>query len=177
VSPRARGQGNLIEFSVSQIVLPDQYRKPVQDGLGDALVTGMVKHFPMIDVHVVVTDAVPHPTDSTDVAFRNAAHLAIREALQGASPLLLEPIMNLEVICPGEHMGDVLADLNSRRGRIRDMEATEDAQKITADVPLAELFGYATALRSLTKGLAVQSMEPACYAPVPRDVQANILNY
>jgi elongation factor G len=177
VSPRARGQGNLIEFSVSKIVLPDLYRKAIQAGLEDALVTGMVKHFPMTDVHVVVTDGIPHPTDSTEVAFRSAAHLAIRDALQGANPLLLEPIMNLEVICPEEHMGDVLADLNSRRGRIRDMEATEDAQKITADVPLAELFGYATALRSMTKGLAVQSMEPACFAPVPRDVQANILNY
>jgi len=97
--------------------------------------------------------------------------------LQGADPVLLEPIMDVEVLCPEEHMGDVMADLNSRRGKIRDMEALEDVQKIHADVPLAELFGYTTALRSLTKGRASQSMEPQCYAEVPADVAEGLGGY
>jgi elongation factor G len=170
VEARERGKGNLVEFEVSKNVLPDTFRPAIVSGLSDALVTGMVRHFPMTDVRVTVTGAVVHPVDSSEVAFRSAAHLAIREALQAAQPLLLEPIMNLELICPEEHMGDVLADLNSRRGRIRDLEATPEGQKITADVPLAALFGYATALRSLTKGRASQSMEPTSYAPVPKEV-------
>ncbi len=170
VQPRERGKGNLIEFSVSKNVLPDAFRPAILSGLQDALVTGMVRHYPMTDVQVTVSGAEVHPMDSTELAFRSAAHLAIREALQGACPLLLEPIMNLELVCPEEHMGDVLADLNSRRGRIRDLESTPEGQKITADVPLAALFGYATTLRSLTKGRASQSMEPTAYAPVPQEV-------
>jgi elongation factor G len=97
--------------------------------------------------------------------------------LQKASPQLLEPIMNVEILCPEEHMGDVMADLNSRRGKIRDMEAVDDGQKISADVPLAELFGYSTVLRSLTKGRASQSMEPQTYAVVPDDVMAAMNSY
>ena len=177
VSPRERGSGNDIRFSISKNVLPEDYRASIRDGLQDALVTGMVKHYPMTDVQVEISDAEVHPTDSTELAFRSAAHLAIREALQGADPLLLEPIMNVDILCPEEHMGDVMADLNSRRGKIRDMETSEEGQRITADVPLAELFGYATALRSLTKGRANQSMEPECYAPVPKEVLANFSQY
>lgn len=177
VSPRQRGTGNEIKFSVSKKDLPDDFRIAIREGLEDALVTGIVKHFPMTDVEVMITDGVQHPTDSTEIAFRSAAHMAIREALEGGDPLLLEPIMNVEIVCPAEHMGDVMADLNSRRGKIRDMEDTEDAKKITADVPLAELFGYATTLRSLTKGRVDHSMEPVLFAPVPRGVQDNILNY
>lgn len=177
VSPRERGSGNQIRYLLSKNILPDAYRASISGGLQDALVTGMLKHYPMTDVQVEISDAEVHPTDSTELAFRSAAHLAIREALQKAQPQLLEPIMNVEIICPEEHMGDVMADLNSRRGKIRDMETNEDGQMITADVPLAELFGYATTLRSLTKGRANQSMEPECYAPVPDEVLANFSHY
>ena len=177
VSPRERGTGNKVEFAVSKNDLPQLYRPAIEEGIKAALVTGMVRHYPMTDLHVVVTDGVPHPTDSSEMAFRSVAHLAIREALQQAGPMLLEPIMNLEIICPEAHMGDVLADLNSRRGKIRDMEAIGETQKITADVPLSELFGYSTALRSLTKGRAEQSMEPAMFAPVPKEVQDAMPQY
>ncbi|WFB35788.1 elongation factor G [Kiritimatiellota bacterium B12222] len=177
VSPKARGTGNEIKFSVSKNILDKTYRTAIEDGLKDALVTGMLKHYPMTDIAVEITAADVHPTDSTELAFRSAAHLAIREALQAATPQLLEPIMNVEIICPEEHMGDVMADLNSRRGKIRDMEANEDGQKIKADVPLAELFGYTTTLRSLSKGRASQSMEPQTYAVVPDEVLAAMNTY
>jgi elongation factor G len=172
VSPAERGSGNQIDFGVSKKDLPEEYRVAVKDALHDALTTGILKHYPMNDVQVKVTRAEVHPTDSTELAFRSAAHMAVREALHAAGPILLEPIMNLEVLSPEEHMGDVMADLNSRRGKIRDMASTDDGQVITADVPLAELFGYATAIRSLSKGRATQSMEPAHYAPVPEAVTA-----
>ncbi len=177
VSPKERGTGNEIKISVSKNILDQEYRTAIEDGLKDALVTGMVKHFPMTDILVEITSAEVHPTDSTELAFRSAAHLAIREALQNASPQLLEPIMNVEVLCPEEHMGDVMADLSSRRGKIRDMEANEEGQKIAADVPLAELFGYTTTLRSLSKGRASQSMEPQTYAVVPDEVMAALNTY
>lgn len=177
ISPRERGAGNEIVFSVSKNILSEAFRAAIRDGLEDALVTGIVRHYPMTDVRVEIVAAEMHPTDSTELAFRSAAHLAVREALQKAGPQLLEPIMNVEILCPEEHMGDVMADLNSRRGKIRDMEAVDEGQKISADVPLAELFGYTTILRSLTKGRASQSMEPAFYAPVPENVLAAMSSY
>ena len=177
VEPLERGSGNEIKFSVSKSKISETYRAAIREGIEASLVTGMVKHFPMTDVRVSVTGGMEHPSDSSEIAFRSAAHMAIRDALQGGNPHLLEPIMNVEIVCPIENMGDVLADLSSRRGKVRDMENTGDAQKIRADVPLAELFGYATTLRSLTKGMADHSMEPAQFEPVPAEVQEKILNY
>ena len=172
VSPKQRGEGNEIKLSVSKKDLPEDYRVAITEALHDALTTGVLKHYPMNDVLIEVTGADVHPTDSTELAFRSAAHMAAREALQAATPILLEPIMNLEVLSPEEHMGDVMADLNSRRGKIRNMEASDDGQVIHADVPLAQLFGYTTALRSLSKGRASQSMEPAHYDEVPAEISA-----
>ncbi len=177
VFPQERGVGNKIDFKVSKKDLPEPFRVAITDGIQDALVTGVVRHYAMTDVGVEIVAAEVHPTDSTELAFRSASHVAIREALQGASPILLEPIMDVEVLSPEEHMGDVMADLNSRRGKIRDMEAVEEGQKISADVPLAELFGYTTALRSLSKGRASQSMEPQCYAEVPQAVADSLSAY
>lgn len=177
VFPQERGSGNQITFKVSKKILPEEFRVAITDGIQDALVTGVVRHYAMTDVGVEIIGADVHPTDSTELAFRSASHVAIREALQGASPILLEPIMDVEVLSPEEHMGDVMADLNSRRGKIRDMEAVDDGQKISADVPLAELFGYTTALRSLSKGRASQSMEPQCYAEVPAAVVEKMPTY
>jgi len=177
VFPQKRGVGNRIEFKVSKKDLSEPFRVAITEGIEDALVTGVVRHYAMTDVGVEIVAADVHPTDSTELAFRSASHVAIREALQGASPILLEPIMDVEVLSPEEHMGDVMADLNSRRGKIRDMEAVEEGQKISADVPLAELFGYTTALRSLSKGRASQSMEPQCYAEVPSAVADSLSAY
>lgn len=177
VEPRERGTGNKIEFSVSKNDLPEPYRSAVQEGVEDALVTGMLMNYPMTDVLVTVTDGVVQPGETSENAFKSCAHIGMRQVLLEANPLLLEPIMSVEIITPEENMGDVMADLNSRRGRIRDLEAVAEGQKITAEVPLAELFGYTTTLRSLTKGRASPSMEPTCFAEVPPDVMNTLQRY
>jgi elongation factor G len=110
------------------------------------------------------------------MAFRSAAVMALRDAVSNARPMLLEPVMLLEIETPEEHLGDVLGDLNSRRGRVREIKALADIQVVRAEVPLAEVFGYATALRSLTKGRASYTMEPRAFEPVPASMQDSILN-
>ena len=177
VAPRERGSGNRIEFKVNKNDLPEPYRSAVQEGIEDALVTGMLRNYRMVDVAVTVTDAVVQVSETSDNAFKSCAHIGMRQVLLEARPILLEPIMELEIHCPEEHMGDVMADLNGRRGKIRDMESAGEMQIITADVPLAELFGYTTALRSLSKGRASQSMEPSTFAEVPAEVQAAMPQY
>jgi elongation factor G len=127
-------------------------------------------------VEVTVTGGEYRHDESTDIAFRSAAVMALRAALRSAAPVLLEPIMGLEIVTPDEYMGDVLGDVNSRRGRVQDMNAVDGSQVLHAEVPLAELFGYATALRSLSKGRAVYSMEPKKFDVVPEALQADILN-
>jgi len=177
MEPRERGGGNRIQIAVSKKDFPENFRKASEEGIQDALVTGMLRNFPMTDVSVTITAAEVHPADSTEIAFRSCAHIGMRQLMLEAEPVLLEPIMAVEVITPEEHMGDVMADLNSRRGKIRDLEAAPEGQKICADVPLAELFGYTTTLRSLSKGRASQSMEPAQFAPVPPEVYAAMPRY
>ena len=129
--------------------------------------SGVVSNYPLADVAVTVTGGRFHPVDSSDIAFRSAASMAARDAASKASPALLEPLMNLEISTPEPHLGDVLADLNSRRAQVSDMSARDDLRIIRALVPLAELFGYATTLRSRSKGRASYSMEPAHFDLVP----------
>jgi elongation factor G len=176
VSPRERGAGNQVEIEIAQNALPAEFRQAIEEGIRDGLVTGIVGNFPLVDIAVRVTGGRMHPTDSTDVAFRSAAVMAFREAAEAANPTLLEPIMAVEIITPEEYMGDVLGDINGRRGKVRHMDATEAAQIIEADVPLSEMFGYATGLRSLTKGRASYSMEPRMFEIVPDSIQESILN-
>lgn len=177
VEPLPRGTGNQITIKPSKRDFPAEFRDAATEGIQDALVTGMLRNFPMVDVKVTIEDADVHPNESTEIAFRSCAHIGMRVVLLEAEPLLLEPIMNVEVLTPEENMGDVMADLNSRRGKIRDLEAIDDGQKISADVPLSELFGYTTTLRSLTKGRASQSMEPSAFAVVPEDVLKALPQY
>ncbi len=176
VAPLARGEGNRVGIAVSPEVLPKAFRAAVTDGLRDGLATGALGHFPMMDVRVTVTGASAHPAESTDVAFRSAAVLALREALAQAGPVLLEPIMALDVVTPEACLGDVLGDLNSRRGQVKNMKARGDEQEIDADVPLAELFGYATRLRSLSKGRAACTLTPSTFHPVPETEANQILS-
>ncbi len=176
VAPRPRGAGNELEFAVSADRIPVEFRDAVEEGLRDGLCTGVLGNYAMVDVAVRVTGGGFRPQESTDVAFKTAAVLALREALQAASPALLEPLMALEIVTPDEHMGDVLGDLNARRGRVRELEARDGAQIIRADVPLVELFGYATTLRSLSRGRASHTMEPRCFELVPAPLSAAILN-
>jgi len=176
VEPRERGIGNSIEFDVSSDKIPTTFRDSVKEGIQDALLTGVVGNYPLVDIHVSVVDGAFHPVDSTEVAFRSAAVMALREAAHAASPVLLEPIMKLEIITPEEYMGEVLGDINGRRGKVKEVEAREAAQIIHAEVPLAELFGYSTTLRSLTKGRASYTMEPHSFDVVPETLQKSLIN-
>ncbi len=176
VSPRSAGTGNSIDFDVSANIVPNEYRKAIEEGLSDALLTGVLGNFAIIDVAVKVVGGQTHPTDTSEMAFRSAAVMALRAAISASSPVLLEPVMKLEIETPEEHLGDVLGDLNSRRGSVRDIKATNDLQVVQADVPLAEVFGYSTSLRSLTKGRASYTMEPQAFEPVPASMEDSILN-
>ncbi|MDF7807069.1 elongation factor G [Pontiellaceae bacterium B12219] len=176
VQPNAAGDGNVITFDVSTKVIPEVFRKGISEGISDALLTGVLGNFAIIDTKVSVVGGQTHDSDSTEIAFRSAAVMALRAAVSNSGPVLLEPIMLLEIETPEEHLGDVMGDLNSRRGRIREIKASNDLQVVRADVPLAEVFGYATSLRSLTKGRASYSMEPQAFEPVPPNMTDAILN-
>ncbi|VGO20553.1 elongation factor G [Pontiella sulfatireligans] len=176
VAPASEGAGNSIEFDVSANIIPNEYRKGIEQGIADALLTGVLGNYAIIDTKVKVVGGQAHATESSEMAFRSAAVMALRAAVGNSKPVLLEPIMLLEIETPEEHLGDVMGDLNSRRGRVREIKATNDLQIVQADVPLAEVFGYATSLRSLTKGRASYSMEPQAFEPVPASMEASILN-
>jgi elongation factor G len=133
-------------------------------------------NFAIIDVAVRVIGGETHVTDTSEMAFRSAAVMALRAAVTAAAPILLEPVMKLEIETPEENLGDVLGDLNSRRGSVRNISAENDLQVVQADVPLAEVFGYSTSLRSLTKGRASYTMEPQAFEPVPASMTDSILN-
>jgi elongation factor G len=175
IEPRERGAGNEIAFEVTEAQIPTQFREFVEEGVRDGLTTGILANYPLIDARVRIISGSFHPVDSTDVAYRTAAILALRDAARAAQPTLLEPIMKVEIVTPDEHLGDVIGDVNGRRGRIKEMAAEEGSQIVHAEIPLAELFGYSTALRSLTRGRASYSMEPARFDIVPADLRNEIL--
>ncbi|MCC7299537.1 MAG: elongation factor G [Verrucomicrobia bacterium] len=176
VAARERSSGNHLAVKVSKEIIPAEFHDAIKEGLGDALMTGVLGNYPLVDIEVTVTGGSAHPVDSSEMAFRTAAVMALRAAIGNASPTLLEPIMKLEIIAPDEHLGDVMNDLNGRRGRIREIEARDAVQIVHVDVPLAEMFGYATTLRSLTKGRASYTMEPYRFEAVPDSIQETILN-
>ncbi|MBN2684275.1 MAG: elongation factor G [Pontiellaceae bacterium] len=176
ISPMASGTGNTIEFDVPASAVPTEYRKAIEQAIHDALLTGVLGNYAIIDVAVRVIGGETHPTDTSEMAFRSAAVMALRAVVSAAAPILLEPVMKLEIETPEEHLGDVLGDLNSRRGSVRNITAEHDLQVVQADVPLAEVFGYSTSLRSLTKGRASYTMEPQAFDPVPASMVESILN-
>ncbi len=176
LAPAARQAGNSIAFDVSPEALPEAFRDDVAAGLQDALATGLLGPFPIVDVAVRVVAAEWHPKDSTGTAFRTAAVMAFREAFRRASPVILEPIMALDIVAPAETLGDVLGDLSARRGKVKGLGSQPPAQIIRAEVPLAELFGYTTAIRSLTRGRAHYTMEPLLFEVVPEQIQQRILS-
>ncbi|KPK50693.1 MAG: elongation factor G [Planctomycetes bacterium SM23_25] len=155
--------------------IPQQYLPSIERGIRDAAASGIVTGYPLIDVSVTVTDGRYHDVDSSEVAFEAAAAMALEQAVEKAGVRLLEPIMRLQVVAPNEYFGDISADLMSRRAEIRDTELRGTTRVITAVVPLAAMFGYATAVRSLTQGRATYSMEPSHYAVVPDDVAKTLL--
>ncbi len=175
VSPAERGVGNEIEFDVPSSRIPAVFRSSLEEGIRDGLTTGVLANYPLADMKVRVVGGSFHDQESTEVAFRTAGVMALRVAAKAAKPAILEPIMSLEIILPAEHLGDVLNDVSARRGHVQDMVGKETVQVIHARVPLAELFGYSTAIRSLTRGRASYTMEPACFDVVPETIQQQLL--
>ena len=137
---------------------------------------GVLGGYPVVDVKVTLYDGSYHEVDSSEMAFKIAGSMAFKDGMKKADPVLLEPIMKVSVTVPEEYMGDVMGDLNSRRGRIEGMEARNGVQVINAFVPLAEMFGYATALRSRTQGRGVFTMQISHFEEVPRNIQESVLN-
>ena len=176
VEPNESGKG--YEF-VNEIVggaIPKEYIPAVDAGIQGAMEAGILAGYPVVDVKVTLYDGSYHEVDSSEMAFKIAGSMAFKEACQKAGPTLLEPIMKVSVIVPDEYMGDVIGDLNSRRGQIQGFEARSGAQQIDAFVPLAEMFGYATDLRSRTQGRGQYTMEPSHYIEIPKSIQEKIID-
>lgn len=157
-------------------VIPKEFIKPVDQGIREAMQRGVLAGYPMIGVGVSLYDGSYHEVDSSEIAFKVAGSLAFQDAASKAKPTLLEPVMEVEVVTPEEYMGDVLGDLNARRGKITHMERRQSSQVITAFVPLAQMFGYATQLRSMTQGRATYSMQFDHYEEVPKSVAEEIIS-
>lgn len=156
--------------------IPREFISPIERGLKDSMENGVIAGFPMTGVKAILLDGSYHEVDSSDLAFRAAGAIAFREAAKQAKPRLLEPIMNVEVVVPEEYMGEVIGDLTSRRGKIGGMFNRSDARVVAASVPLAEMFGYATELRSLTQGRAVYTMQFSRYEPLPDNLEAQLVS-
>jgi len=176
VEPNERGKGVEIENAIVGGVIPKEYIPAVMDGLQQAIQGGVLAGYPMVDLKITLVDGSFHEVDSSELAFRMAGIFALKDACRKTSVILLEPIMKVEVTTPDEYQGDLLGDLNRRRGKISGIEAKDASTIISAEVPLAEMFGYATAIRSLSKGRAAYSMEPFRFEPVPSNITDRILN-
>jgi len=174
IEPLEPGKG--YEF-VNKIVggaIPKEYIPAIDNGIRDAMNSGVIAGYQVLDVRVTLLDGSYHEVDSSEMAFKVAGSMAFKEAMRKADPVLLEPIMKVDVTTPDEYTGDVIGDLNSRRAKIEGMEVIAGAQNIHAFVPLSEMFGYATDLRSRTQGRAVYTMQPSHYEPVPKNMQEQI---
>jgi elongation factor G len=167
VRPGEPGTGFIFEDKVTQGRIPREFIPSVEKGIKEALQTGVVAGYPVVDIVAALVDGSFHAVDSNDMAFQVAGSMAIKDAMRKAQPYLLEPIMKVDVVMPEEYLGDVMGDLSSRRGHILGMEGRGTSQNVKASVPLAEMFGYATELRSMTSGRATYSMEFSHYAEMP----------
>jgi elongation factor G len=168
VEPSGSGHGFVFEDRIVGGSVPREYIGPAERGIKEALESGILAGYPVVDVRVELVDGSYHEVDSSEMAFKVAGSMAIKEAMKRAKPILLEPVMDVEVVTPADYMGDVIGDLSSRRGKIGGMTQRGEAQVIGASVPLAEMFGYSTTLRSLSQGRAVYSMQFSQYAEAPK---------
>jgi elongation factor G len=175
LSQSEQGTGYKFINSIKGGVVPGEYIKPVDEGVKEALANGVLAGYPVVDVTVELYDGSYHDVDSSEMAFKIAGSMAIQEGVKKANPVLLEPVMKVEVVTPEDFMGDVIGDLNSKRGRVESMEDRFGAKVVTAYVPLAEMFGYTTNLRSMTQGRASSSMELAHYDDVPNNVALAVI--
>ena len=174
VSPNEPGKGYEFTNAIIGGSIPKEFIQPVSVGIIESMRNGVIAGFPVVDIKVKLYDGSYHDVDSDEISFRVAGSMAFREAAKKANPVLLEPLMKVEVITPEEYLGDVMGDINSRRGKIEGFTARKDAQVIRATVPLSEMFGYATIMRSMTQGRAIYTMEFSRYSEVPKSVAAEL---
>ncbi len=176
LAPNESGKGYEFKNAVVGGSIPKEYIGPVDQGIQGAMQAGILAGYPVVDVIATLYDGSYHEVDSSEMAFKIAGSMAFKEAMRKADPVILEPIMKVTVIVPEEYMGDVIGDLNARRGQIQGMEARSGAQQINAFVPLSEMFGYATDMRSKTQGRGQYTMEPSHYIEVPKSIAEAIIN-
>jgi elongation factor G len=170
-----RGQGFAFLDKLKSGAIPKDFIPPIQEGVKEAMEAGLLAGFPLTDIKVTLVAGSFHEVDSTPLAFKIAGSLALKEAVSRANPVLLEPLMKLEVVSPDEYLGSIVGDLNSRRGKIEGMEMRGTSRVVRAQVPLAEMFGYATILRTLTQGRGVFSLEFQQYEIAPPQVSEAII--
>jgi elongation factor G len=175
LEPNEKGKGFIFENGIVGGTVPREYIKPTEQGIMEAMRNGVLAGYPVEDVKVRLFDGSFHAVDSSEMAFKVAGSMAFKEGARKAGPVLMEPVMAVEVVTPEEYMGDVMGDLNSRRGKIEGMNPRKDAQVIKAHVPLSEMFGYATAMRSMTQGRALYSMQFSHYDQVPKSIADQIV--
>jgi elongation factor G len=175
IGPSAPGAGFVFEDKIIGGVIPREFIGPVEQGMKEAMTTGVLAGYPLIDIRVELIDGSYHDVDSSEMAFKIAGSMALKEGVKKAGVILLEPIMDVEVVTPADYMGDVMGDLSSRRGKIGGMTQRAEGHVIGASVPLAEMFGYSTSLRSMTQGRAVYSMQFSRYEEVPRSKAEEIV--
>ena len=170
------GKGYEFINSVTGGAIPKEFIEPVNQGIQGAMQSGVLAGYNVVDVKVTLYDGSYHEVDSSEMAFKIAGSMAFKEAMRKANPVLTEPIMKVVTVVPDDYLGDVIGGFNSRRGQIQSMDPVSGAQQITAMVPLSEMFGYATALRSMTQGRGQYSMEPSHFAEVPKSIQEEIVS-
>ena len=175
IEPNDPGDGFEFESKVVGGNIPKEYIPSVKKGIEDAMKTGIIAGYPVEDVKVVLIDGSYHDVDSSEIAFKIAGSMAFKEAFKKAKPVILEPIMDLEVVLPDDYLGTVTGNITSRRGMVKGVNARKDAQVLNAEVPLSHMFGYATDLRSLTQGRAVFTMQFAKFKRAPSSVEKNII--
>ena len=175
IEPQEPGLGVEVVSKIVGGVIPKEFIQPTMDGILEAAKNGVVAGYPVIDFKAVIVDGSFHQVDSSEMAFRMAGILAFRQAMAKAGPTLLEPVMKVEVTTPEAYQGDLIGDLTRRRGRIQNMRVSAKATHISAMVPLEAMFGYATDLRSLSRGRADYSMEPSHFAEVPASLSTQIV--
>jgi elongation factor G len=174
VAPLPPGSGFEFEDAIKGGVIPREYIPAVEKGIREQLDNGVLAGYPVVDVKATLFDGSYHEVDSSEIAFKIAASMAFKDACRAGNPILLEPVMEVEVVTPDDFMGDVIGNLSSRRGKVQGMESRSGAQVITAKVPLKEMFGYATDVRSMTQGRATYTMQFSHYEPAPQSIADEI---
>jgi elongation factor G len=175
IEPNERGKGFEFINAIVGGVVPKEYIRPTEEGIKEAMKNGVLAGYPLEDIKVKLFDGSYHDVDSSEMAFKVAGSMALQAGVKKAGGIILEPIMAVEVVVPEDYLGAVMGDLNSRRGQIMGMTQRKDAQVVAAHVPLAEMFGYATTLRSATQGRAIYTMQFDHYSAVPKSVEEQLL--